>query len=119
MFSLGVLTALALLLLVAFVWQMSQQERPSLATPQATATPTPVQNVAAPVIVATPDVFGMTLEDATAALEAAGLQVGVVRYAHDAAVPAGLVLEQNPRADVQVVAGTAVDLIVSLGVPPQ
>nr|WP_290668683.1 PASTA domain-containing protein [Ardenticatena sp.] len=120
MFSMGVLTALAAVLLVVFVWQIAQPN----AAPLPLATPVPQEQSAPPPeltpsaqIVAIPDVFGLSLEDATAVLEEAGLQVGLVRYAHDAAVPAGLVLEQNPRADVQVVAGTAVDLIVSLGPP--
>jgi len=120
MFSMGVLTALATVLLVVFVWQIAQPN----ATPVPLAIPMSQEQSVSPPgstlsaqIVTTPDVFGLSLEDATAVLEAAGLQVGLVRYAHDAAVPAGLVVEQNPRADVQAVAGTAVDLIVSLGPP--
>ncbi|MDQ7029357.1 MAG: PASTA domain-containing protein [Ardenticatenia bacterium] len=71
---------------------------------------------ATPVAVITvPDVFGLSLQQATFVLEGAGLSVGQIRQAHDAAVPAGLVLEQNPRAGVSVATGTAVDLIISAG----
>lgn len=69
-------------------------------------------------VVTVPDVFGMSTQQAAAVLEEAGLRVGQIRRAHDAAVPAGLVLEQNPRAGVTVASGTAVDLIVSAGPPP-
>ncbi|KPL88239.1 protein kinase domain-containing protein [Ardenticatena maritima] len=119
MFSMGVLSALLLVMLVAFVWQVSQGNNGASA-PASPAVSTPAaETVEAPAIVTTPDLFGLSLDDATATLEAAGLQRGLVRYAYDAAVPAGLVIEQNPRADVQVLAGTAVDLIVSLGPPPE
>ncbi len=70
-------------------------------------------------LVPVPDVFGLPLDQAKVVLEEAGLRLGEVRRAHDAAVPAGLVLEQNPRAGVSVAVGTAVDLILSAGPPPQ
>jgi len=69
-------------------------------------------------LVPVPDVFSLPVDRARLVLEEAGLRLGTVRQAHDAAVPAGLVLEQNPRAGVAVAAGTAVDLIVSAGPPP-
>ena len=62
--------------------------------------------------VSTPNVTGMTLEDARAALEAAGLTVGDVATGDEASDPSmnGIVYDQNPAGDTLVDAGTQVTL---------
>ncbi len=62
-----------------------------------------------------PDVAELTLEDATTAIEDAGLIVGDVTEANDPTVPAGEVISQDPLADVRVEYGAAVALVISLG----
>ncbi|HBY97440.1 MAG TPA: hypothetical protein DEP84_26460 [Chloroflexi bacterium] len=72
-----------------------------------------------PVALATiPNLYAQRLDVAEAILIQAGLRLGTIREAHDMTVPSSLVLEQNPRAGLQVPTGTAVDVIVSLGLPP-
>ena len=68
--------------------------------------------------VSVPNVVGLTQATAEAAIEAAGLVVGTVTTAYDATVPAGNVISQNPAGGTSAVPGTAVDLVVSLGVQP-
>ena len=58
---------------------------------------------------------GLTQAAATAAIEAAGLTVGTVTPQSSATVPAGTVISQDPPAATAVVAGTAVNLVVSTG----
>ncbi|HUQ87853.1 MAG TPA: PKD domain-containing protein [Vicinamibacterales bacterium] len=65
--------------------------------------------------VAVPGVVGKTESQARSMLEAAGLTVGAVTTAYDDTVPAGSVTQQTPSVGTIVAAGTAVDLIVSLG----
>ncbi len=65
--------------------------------------------------VAVPNVLGMTQADAEAAIVAAGFSVGVVGQGSSATVPAGIVMSQNPVADVMMPPGTAVDFTVSKG----
>ncbi|TAN69205.1 MAG: PASTA domain-containing protein, partial [Magnetospirillum sp.] len=65
--------------------------------------------------VAVPVLTGLARSAAEAALLSAELAVGVVDFRHDAVIAAGLVLEQNPAAGVDVPVGTAVALTVSLG----
>ncbi len=62
--------------------------------------------------VSTPNVTGMTFEDARAALEAAGLVVGDVLTADEASDPSmnGVVYDQDPAADTLVDADTQVTL---------
>jgi serine/threonine-protein kinase len=48
----------------------------------------------------------------------AGLTVGIVSTSFSDTVQAGNVISQNPAANTDVVAGTAVDLVVSLGQNP-
>ncbi len=62
--------------------------------------------------VGVPNVTGMTIEDARAALEAAGLVAGDVLTADEASDPSmnGVVYDQDPAADTLVDAGTQVTL---------
>ena len=69
---------------------------------------------AGPATVAVPDVVGATVADAQAAIEEAGL-IAVVEERADDDVEAGLVIETNPRAGVEVAPGTEVVTVVSTG----
>ena len=60
----------------------------------------------------------VTLAQATAAILAAGRTLGTVTYQYDPIVPTGDVISQAPAAGTIVVAGTAINLVVSLGVTP-
>ncbi|HKZ92870.1 MAG TPA: GH25 family lysozyme [Candidatus Limnocylindrales bacterium] len=76
--------------------------------------------LAAQATVAVPSIVGLAEADATAALTAAGLAVGVRSMAYDAAVPAGVVISSDPAAGTVVdPAITPVNYVVSLGTPPQ
>ena len=68
-----------------------------------------------PVQVAVPDVVGLSQSSADPAIVAAGLVVGTVSTANSNTVPAGDVISQNPVAGTSVSAGSAVDIVVSLG----
>ena len=61
-----------------------------------------------------PDVVGSTLPGATAAIEAAGLELGTVTTIPDPA-PIGQVIGQSPAAGAQLVPGSTIDLEVSGG----
>lgn len=63
----------------------------------------------------TPNVVGQTQADAEAAIVAAGLTVGNVTSEHHPNVATDNVINQNPNAGTNVAAGSAVDLVISLG----
>ena len=67
--------------------------------------------------VRTPRVIGLTLPEATAALEARGLNVGKVDEVF-CDLPPGRVCRQDPRPDVRVPRGARVDLSLSKGPRP-
>ena len=62
-----------------------------------------------------PDVTGLELQAAEAAIEAAGLEVGSTSTQLSDTVPAGNVIKQTPEGGDSVPPGTAVDLVVSAG----
>ena len=62
-----------------------------------------------------PDVVGLTQAAAETAITNAGLAVGTVTTATSSTVPQGNVISQDPVADTSVDAGSAVNLVVSLG----
>jgi beta-lactam-binding protein with PASTA domain len=64
-----------------------------------------------------PDVVGEPQADANSAITGASLTVGTITYEYSNTVPTGHVISQNPVADTIVIAGTAVDIIVSSGRP--
>ncbi|MHC4498942.1 MAG: PASTA domain-containing protein [Planctomycetota bacterium] len=65
-----------------------------------------------------PDVVGLPEADATAAIELIDdLHVGNVSQAYHDTVATGFVISQDPTAGTAVVIGSAVDLVVSLGLP--
>lgn len=91
----------------------------SVPTPSPTPTPTPTAVTPVPTqrVVSTasvPDVTGRPIDDARAAVEAAGLAVGEVS-AVDAPVLAGLVLSTEPAAGAEVGRGTTVAVRVATG----
>ncbi|MDT3780004.1 PASTA domain-containing protein [Nitrospira sp. MA-1] len=63
-----------------------------------------------------PNVVGLTQAAADTALTKAGLTLGAVTTATSETVPAGTVISQSPVAESNVAPGTAVSLVVSLGV---
>jgi hypothetical protein len=65
-----------------------------------------------------PNVVGSTQAAATTAITGAGLVVGNVTTAYSETVPAGDVISQDPVGGTQVNVGSAVDMVVSLGLMP-
>jgi beta-lactam-binding protein with PASTA domain len=63
-----------------------------------------------------PNVVGSTQAAAQTAITSAGLTIGTVITANSVTVPPGNVISQNPTAGTNVSPGSAVDLVVSLGV---
>jgi beta-lactam-binding protein with PASTA domain len=70
-----------------------------------------------PALATVPDVVGLTQVSATTAITGAGLIVGTVTQQPSSTVPAGSVIAQNPLGGQQVPPGSAVNLVVSSGVP--
>ena len=68
-----------------------------------------------PELVRVPDVRRRSLLDARFMIEQARLTVGEIREAYDAAVPAGVILSQDPAPGASLERGTAVYLRVSKG----
>lgn len=68
-----------------------------------------------PEMVTVPDVRRRSLTEARFAIEQARLAVGEVRESYDAALPAGVVLSQDPAPGASLARGTAVYLRVSKG----
>ena len=68
-----------------------------------------------PALVSVPNVVGQTQAAAEATITSAGLSVGAITTASSDTVPAGDVISQNPAASTNVVTGTAIDLVISLG----
>jgi beta-lactam-binding protein with PASTA domain len=72
-----------------------------------------VVSTGAPVLV--PAVVGLTQTAATAAITDAALTVGTIFTAPSATVPTGSVISQNPSPGTAVIAGSAVNFVVSTG----
>ena len=68
-----------------------------------------------PEMVAIPDLTNRSPEEAKIMLENAGLSLGNVERRHHDEYPEGIIISQNPKKDVEVVVGTEVDIVVSLG----
>jgi beta-lactam-binding protein with PASTA domain len=71
-----------------------------------------------PAPVKVPSLAGLGTAEASAALRATGLLLGVVTGSHDPTVPAGAVISQQPAAGAQVRPGTAVTVVASTGRAP-
>lgn len=76
-----------------------------------------VVSLGIPTLVTVPDVLGMTVAEATTALQAAGLAVGAVieQYSSE---PVGAVISQTPDANEEAPLNSSVTLVVSKGVAP-
>jgi beta-lactam-binding protein with PASTA domain len=68
--------------------------------------------------VTVPDVVGLSQVAAEGAITSVGLTVGTVSTSTSATVPAGDVISQTPAGSTSVAAGSAVDLVVSVGATP-
>ena len=66
-----------------------------------------------------PDVVGMTQTNAESAIVAGGYTVGTITTAYSESVAVDVVISQNPTGGVEVLAGSPVDLHVSLGPVPK
>lgn len=62
-----------------------------------------------------PDVTGMTVEQATAALEAAGLVLGTVTTENSAEADPNTVIRSNPEKGSGVAPGSSIDLVIASG----
>ena len=65
--------------------------------------------------VAVPSVVGKTVDEATAAIEEAGFELGKVEESFDDNVEAGQVISQDPKGDSKQAKGTKINLSVSKG----
>ncbi len=65
---------------------------------------------------AVPNVVGLTQAAAQTALTKAGLKVGTVTSTNSQTVPIGRVISQSPAPGTNVAGGSAVNLVVSLGI---
>ncbi|MSX77524.1 MAG: PASTA domain-containing protein, partial [Actinobacteria bacterium] len=77
-----------------------------------------VRVVAGSGLAVVPDLLGTTEEEATKRLRSANLRLGQVISAWSAEAPSGSIIQQNPRAGLQVANGSSVDLVISLGPEP-
>jgi RHS repeat-associated protein len=68
-----------------------------------------------PQLFSIPNVVGQTQAAATGAITGAGFALGAVTNVNNDAVPAGLIISQDPPAGGTHVLGTTVDVVVSLG----
>ncbi|HMG86783.1 MAG TPA: choice-of-anchor D domain-containing protein [Terracidiphilus sp.] len=76
--------------------------------------------VGVPVVLTTttvPNVVSLTQDVATTSITAASLVLGTVSTASSSTIPLGRVISQNPAATTIVNLGTAVNLVISSGVP--
>ena len=65
-----------------------------------------------------PDLIGATEEEAAKRLKSANLRLGQVISAWSTDAPSGSIVQQNPRAGLQIANGSSVDLVISLGPEP-
>ena len=64
-----------------------------------------------------PNVVGLSRSDAQSEIIGAGLVVGSVTQANNATVPTGNIINQSPASGASVLAGSAVNLVISGGPP--
>ena len=62
-----------------------------------------------------PDVTGMTTEQASQAIKAAGFEVGNMESVYDTSTEAGKVISQNPKSGDSASKGSKINLVVSQG----
>jgi serine/threonine-protein kinase len=100
------------LLLGGLAWALTQDQRTpetsgseEVSSTEEAVAPSTVQEV--------PELYNVS--EAESALADAGLELGDRNEVSDAAIPAGVVIEQDPEAGTTVEEGTAVDIVVSTG----
>jgi eukaryotic-like serine/threonine-protein kinase len=69
----------------------------------------------APTTVPVPDLTGMTIQEATAALQAVGLKLGTASPGASDTIPKDQIAGQDPPANTQVNKGSSVNVVVSTG----
>ena len=69
----------------------------------------------APTTVPVPDLTGLTIQDATAALQAAGLKLGTATPGPSDTIPVDRIVSQVPPAGDQASRGTEISVVVSTG----
>lgn len=74
--------------------------------------------VAGPPPVPAPDVVGMDKTQLTAALAAAGLNLGAVSGSYDNTIPLGIVISQKPKAGDSAQPGSEIEVVMSQGHVP-
>lgn len=65
-----------------------------------------------------PDVKNMPLEEAIAEIEKAGFVVGEQKELNHEEIEAGLIIESTPRAGLEKIKGTEIELVISIGKLP-
>jgi eukaryotic-like serine/threonine-protein kinase len=100
------------LLLGGLAWALTQDQSAletsgseEVSSTEEEGTPSTVQEI--------PELYKAS--EAESALADAGLEIGALNEVSDAAIPAGVVIEQDPEAGTTVEEGTAVDIVVSTG----
>ncbi|MGI6113964.1 MAG: Stk1 family PASTA domain-containing Ser/Thr kinase [Mahellales bacterium] len=68
-----------------------------------------------PEMVTVPDITSRSPEEARIMLEDVGLVLGKIDQRNDDEYPEGIIISQNPKKAVEVIVGTDVDIVVSLG----
>ena len=101
------------LLLGGLAWALQNLDLPGLLQGGSKNQPSAEQTTVARVEV--PDLAYVPGEEAATRLEQAGLKFGNRYDVPNATFPAGLVIETNPRAGIEVEEGTVVDVVVSTG----
>lgn len=64
-----------------------------------------------------PELIGKSEIEAGRILGELGLRIGEITYDHSEDFPEGVILSQEPTAGVQVRKGTAIDIVISKGIP--
>jgi beta-lactam-binding protein with PASTA domain len=93
-------------------------QNPAAGTSQIGATPVDLVESLGFTVGNVPNVVGLSLADASAALTAAALTTGALTFNFSATVPAGDVISQFPLAGSAVSVGSAVALQISRGITP-
>lgn len=74
-----------------------------------------VMNLLTPNKIEVPDVKNLTVQEATAQLEAAGFAVGEQEELNSEEIEAGKIIDTNPKAGIERVKNTEIRLLVSIG----
>jgi beta-lactam-binding protein with PASTA domain/N-acetylneuraminic acid mutarotase len=88
-------------------------EAPAAGVKISTGSPVTLIISRGPLLVAVPDVVGLSQSDATIAIRGAGLTLGNVTVQASTTTPSGSILSETPSANTSVVSGTAVNLVAS------